>query len=68
MTTLWVRFPKPPTHLAAIHYASFKEMTVNHSPMVLSVVEDLVHNLVAKSYERLGRQKLQIDGRHLLTL
>ena len=30
--------------------------------MIISVVEGLVHNLLPESYEKLGRQKLQIDG------
>ncbi|KAF8517637.1 hypothetical protein JB92DRAFT_3113412 [Gautieria morchelliformis] len=38
------------------------EMSLNISPTVISIVEDVVHDLTRESYERLGRQSLQIDG------
>lgn len=38
------------------------EMSVNTNPITLSVVQDLTHTLVFKSYLKAGRQKLQIDG------
>lgn len=41
-------------------------MSLNLSPVTLSIVEDLGHTLIYGFYERIGRQKLQIDGRRFL--
>ncbi|KAF8577934.1 hypothetical protein K439DRAFT_1363574, partial [Ramaria rubella] len=43
------------------------EMSLNTSPMSISLVDDFEHNLLYESYEGVGRRKLHIDGMNILT-